>query len=109
MPTKWLQKRANGSKNESGIGVEGPGVDCAADLRSRVCAAGGGSKVLALPDRDTSLIRNSTPLGPYSRTMPRALWQSWGGGQFFMSEVPLYLPGEEETKVNIHCTAVPCS
>jgi len=26
--------------------------------------------------RGTSLIRNSAPLGPYSRTMPRALWGS---------------------------------
>ena len=26
--------------------------------------------------RDTSLIRKSGRLGPYSRTMPRALWQS---------------------------------
>ena len=25
--------------------------------------------------RGTSLIRNSAPLGPYSRTMPRALWK----------------------------------
>jgi len=25
---------------------------------------------------DTSLIRNSNPLGPYSRTMPRVLWWS---------------------------------
>ena len=24
--------------------------------------------------RGTSLIRNSAPLGPYRRTMPRALW-----------------------------------
>jgi hypothetical protein len=30
--------------------------------------------------RGTSLIRNSAPLGPYSRTMPRALWWSYGGG-----------------------------
>ena len=36
------------------------------------------------------LIRNSAPLGPYSRTMPRALWSPWGGGLFLMSEVPLY-------------------
>ena len=28
------------------------------------------------PYRGTSLIRNSAPLGPYSRTMPRALWWS---------------------------------
>ena len=39
--------------------------------------------------RETSLIRNSAPLGPYSRTMPRALWWSLGGGLFLMSEVPL--------------------
>jgi len=26
MPTKWLHERANGSKNEHGIGFEGPGV-----------------------------------------------------------------------------------
>ena len=27
MPTKWLKKRPNGSKNVLGIGFEGPGVD----------------------------------------------------------------------------------
>ena len=26
--------------------------------------------------RGTSLIRNRAPLGPYSRTMPRALWKT---------------------------------
>ena len=41
--------------------------------------------------RDTSLIRNSADLGPYSRAMPRALWWSQGGGQFLMSEVPLQI------------------
>ena len=40
--------------------------------------------------RDTSLIRNRLSLGPYSRPMPRALWWSYGGGRFLMSEVPLY-------------------
>ena len=30
--------------------------------------------------RGTSLTRNSPPLGPYSRTKPRALWWSKGGG-----------------------------
>ena len=30
--------------------------------------------------RGTSLIKNSAPLGPYSRTVPRALRWSWGGG-----------------------------
>ena len=43
----------------------------------------------ARPYRGTSLIRNSAPLGPYSRNMPRALWWSYGGGLFLMSEVPL--------------------
>ena len=38
----------------------------------------------------TSLIRNSDPLGPYSRTIPRVLWWSQGGELFLMSEVPLY-------------------
>ena len=32
--------------------------------------------------RATSLTGNSAPLGPYSRTMPRALWQSCRVGQF---------------------------
>ena len=27
MPAKWLQERGNSSKNEDGIGFEGPGVD----------------------------------------------------------------------------------
>jgi len=36
-------------------------------------------------------MRNCAPLGPFSRTMSRALWWSWGGGLFLMSEVPLYL------------------
>jgi len=31
-------------------------------------------------NRSTSLKRNTPLLGPYSRTMPRVLWRSWGGG-----------------------------
>ena len=42
------------------------------------------------PYRGTSLIRNRLLPGPYSRTMPRALWCSWGGGRFFISQIPLY-------------------
>jgi hypothetical protein len=34
----------------------------------------------AKPYRGSSLIRNSLPLGPYSRTMPRALWWSYSKG-----------------------------
>ena len=32
--------------------------------------------------RGTSLIRNRGPLGPYSRTIPRALWGSSAVGVF---------------------------
>jgi len=39
--------------------------------------------------RGTSRIRNSAPLGPYRRTMPRALGLR-GGVLFLLSEVPLY-------------------
>jgi len=30
-------------------------------------------------DRGAPLIRNSPPLGPYTRPMPRALWWSYRG------------------------------
>ena len=44
-----------------------------------------------VPYKGTSLIRNSAPLGPYRRNMPRALWWSCGGGGVFLtSEVPLH-------------------
>jgi len=50
--------------------------------------------------RGTSLIRKRTPLGPYSRPMPRVLGGSYGGEHFLMSEVPLYAtpprPGSAE-------------
>jgi len=39
--------------------------------------------------RVTSLIRNNPLLGPCSRTIPRVLWWSEGGGLFLMIEVPL--------------------
>ena len=51
--------------------------------------AGGGSFGNPKPYRGTSLIRNSALLGPYSRTMHRALWWVPGGDHFLMSEVPL--------------------
>ena len=39
--------------------------------------------IKVIPDyRGTSLIRNCRPLGPYSRTVPRALRWSWGRGGF---------------------------
>ena len=42
------------------------------------------------PYRGTSLIRNSALLGPYGRTMHRALRWVLEGGRFRMSEVTLY-------------------
>ena len=39
--------------------------------------------------RGTLLIRNTPLLGPCSRTIPRALWWSWGGGAFLVNEVPV--------------------
>ena len=35
-------------------------------------------------------MRNRHPIGPYSRTMPRLLRRSWGGGGSLLSEVTLY-------------------
>ena len=37
-----------------------------------------------------------TPLGPYSRPMPRALWWTQGGGAFIMMEVPFSEVHREE-------------
>ena len=57
--------------------------------------AGGGFRVWGLRMtsdstcvcRDTSPIRNSAPLGPYSRNVPRALGWSCGRALFLVSEV----------------------
>jgi hypothetical protein len=40
--------------------------------------------------KGTLLVRNRHPVGPYSRSMLRLLWRSWGGGRFLMNEVPMY-------------------
>ena len=40
-------------------------------------------------DRCTSLMRTSPLLAPYSRAMPRALWWSYWGGMFVISEARL--------------------
>ena len=39
------------------------------------------------PDRCTSLMRNRSCLGPYSRLMPRALWRSYEGGLVLLFSV----------------------
>ena len=43
--------------------------------------------------RGTSLKRSRLPLGPYSRTLPRALWGAYGEVRCFMSE-ELYIHAE---------------
>ena len=39
--------------------------------------------VFAEERRIQGYLGNSLPLGPYSRTMPRALWLTWGEGAVF--------------------------
>ena len=36
----------------------------------------------------TSLIREGRPQGPYSSSMPTALWWSWGMGVFLQARYP---------------------
>ena len=40
------------------------------------------------PYRGTLPIRDSAPLGPYSRNIPRAIWWSQGGGCFLSARYP---------------------
>ena len=47
-----------------------------------------GSNVFRVEYRGTSHIKNCHPLGPYSRSMPRALWWSQGGGGFLRARYP---------------------
>ena len=54
----------------------------------------------------TSLMRKHHPVGPYSRTMPRVLGGSQGGGRFLMVEVPLYSgpgPDKEVSSLEVVC------
>jgi hypothetical protein len=65
--------------------------------------------------RATSLIGNSAPLGPFSRTIPRALRGPRGGALVFISEVPIAMPkrrscrrpfqGTEDPYATRRCTA----
>ena len=52
-------------------GLEGS-LACGSGTREGCVVEGAWGRVY----RGTSLIRNSAPLGPYGRTMPRALWNS---------------------------------
>jgi hypothetical protein len=63
------------------------------------CRAHGASSLVERPQASNSAWRqglqgylaheNCTPLRTYSRTIPRVLGGSYGGGSFLMSEVPL--------------------
>ena len=48
---------------------------------------------------------NSAPLGPYSRNVPRALWWSWGGGLFLMSELDATLQRASAPRETQHWSA----
>ena len=75
-----LTPEAQNAKSETGE-LPAPGAE-------RGALAAGAHTVLRAY-RGTSLISNQPPIGPYGRSMPRALWRPWGGGLFVMSEVPL--------------------
>ena len=54
------------------------------------------------PYRGTLQIKNSAPPGPYSRTMPRALWWSYGGGAVSYERGTPVLAGERGwTSLNV--------
>ena len=64
------------SKVCTGMYLPGPPRDRS---RSDHCPEQSKYQVLCLaptPDRGTSLMKKGTPLGPYGRIMPRALWKS---------------------------------
>ena len=75
-------------------------MTCDVTVVATECRRGGeGSWFWATCGRETadasaawgaSLIRNRLPLGPYSRTIPRALGGAQGGVRFLTGEVPLY-------------------
>ena len=59
--------------------------------------------------RGISLIRNSPPLGPYSRPMLRTLWWSLGRVRFLISEIPLHLAAlfDQDQKDGAACGELP--
>ena len=61
----WRRRSGPGRRTEGGIGPLLSFVSPAMSLRGY---------------SGTSLVRNRAPLGPYSRTVPRAIWWSEGGG-----------------------------
>ena len=61
-------------------------------------SAGPESIAQPIQGRGTSLIRNHRILGPYSRTMPRALWGSVGRGGAFSHERGIPVQGSLANK-----------
>ena len=89
MPTKWLQERHNGSKNDTGIGFEGPGVVTFARRSVMESTHGGTTYFGEKRYRGTSLTRNSPhPLEP-PYDPKYVLLQVPVGALFLVSEVPL--------------------
>ena len=58
--------------------------------------------------RGTSRIRNSPLLGPFSRTMSRAIWRPQGGGVFLMSEAPQYMLYSRRHPARVKAQYRPC-
>ena len=73
------------------LGFEMWGLRCRVYVRRLSAEVAGPHVAIAqlVPCRGTSLVRKSTPLGPYRRPMPRLLGESQGGGCLLMGEVPL--------------------
>ena len=65
---------------ERGGGRERGSVLPGREREARCCQRGKERERRKALNRGTSLIRNHHPVGSYSRTMPRHLWRSWGGG-----------------------------
>ena len=60
------------------------------NMTAPVDLVGRGAEEVGIAYRDTSLIRNQPPVGPYRRPTPRVLGGSWGDGRFLMGEVSLH-------------------
>ena len=57
-------------------------------LHTTAIPRGGSSYLAYLACRDTKLMRKRVPLGPYRKTMPRALCKSQGGCRFLWARNP---------------------
>ena len=90
---RWIQTSRLSTKNSLSLSAEAHTLRQTRRNQHPVGEAARRMQVPAPPPhyRGTSLIKNSTPLGPYSRNMPRALLRLSGGGLFLTGEVPMYM------------------